>query len=247
MSQFSVLVGSTFLSSFRLFATLILGSVLSCNVNPSESNKVRATKLLDEEHHFRVKIYNSVEEVSQAFLTKIFSICNGETQAGSDKAKEAATKICQMHKNMMRSPTNPIHPVAFYAVVKDAESSADIENWGNGKFNFTTGNCTSGVCSGYFQVDVSKVKRVQGGKEVMVPMLPVFRDGKICEEMGVWNIKGGPDFCAALVWWIFSVGPENTLQCARMNGVKTSYNPCLDKDYTWNLTTFHKGYKAYGQ
>lgn len=172
-------------------------------------------------------IYPSVERVAVPVLRRIVDIHLGRIPSGME-GRRLAGKTVNMLRNMVRHPVEPIHPLGFFSVVKDFESSEDVSRWGQNGFGFTTGNCSSGVCSGYFQVDVA----LEGS----------WRSGQVCKggELGVWHMPGGPDFCAALFWWLEAAGGT---KCSALD----PGNPCLDPEAIWTLDTFARGYQAYVQ
>jgi hypothetical protein len=180
-----------------------------------------------------------VEKVSLPIFRKVYEFAQkSETQKlPQNKIAKAAHKVAistqTMLNNMMLSQTEPIHPLAFFSMVKDFESAADltwsqVDSSGAARY-FKTANCTSGECFGMFQVDVKQE--------------PDFQQGAICkgEGLGIWEMKGGADFCAALFWWTLG-GGETKCEAIASRG-----NPCLDKDYPWTLEMVNFGRKAYVQ
>lgn len=172
-------------------------------------------------------IYPSVKAVGTDVLRQVVAVSRNRS-ASNSTAQRLADQTVRMLENMTRHATEPIHPIGFFAVVKDFESASSVNRWGRNGFNFTTSNCTSGTCSGYFQVDVA--------------LESDWRGGAVCQSGGlnIWNKSGGPDFCAGLFWWLEANG-----------GVKCNQlgpgNPCKDANYTWTANTFGRGYLAYVQ
>lgn len=149
-------------------------------------------------------------------------------------ARTVSQGTVTMLENMMRHPSKPIHPIAFYAAVKDFETAASLEwaskSGGNVRY-FTTGNCTSGQCFGLYQVDVK--------------LESAWKGGSFCQSDGLnlWSTTtGGPDFCAAQFWWTVAEGGR---KCESLSG--SSANPCTDSNYTWTLNEVRRGRAAYVQ
>jgi hypothetical protein len=139
-----------------------------------------------------------------------------------------------MLENMMRSSTDPIHPVAFFAAVKDFESAGDLKwaSYGSGGLRyFSTRNCSSGECFGLFQVDVKQERD--------------WRGGEFCQSGGLnlWSTPGGPDFCASQFWWTVAEGGN---KCTRITADGRA-NPCRQANYTWTLENVRRGVNAYVQ
>lgn len=173
-------------------------------------------------------VYPSVKEVMIPIMQQVLQVSKNRS-AGTKIAQRVADGTVRWLENITRSPKDPIHPAAFFAVIKDFESAADVDSWGKGNFAFTSGNCTSGTCSGYFQVDV-KIEREWNAQNVCG-----------ANGLGIWDMKGGPDFCAALFWWLEGAGG------AKCNKLTSSGNACKDPGVTWTVETFARGYKAYVQ
>jgi hypothetical protein len=187
------------------------------------------------------KVLPSVERAAIQSLRRMVSFANDPSTSSnkSSSARQLALRVSlgtkQMLENMMRSPSAPIHPVAFYAAVKDFESATNLE-WST-KSNgtplryFRTGNCTSGECFGLFQVDVK--------------LEPQWGGGAFCQgsHLNLWStVPGGGDFCAAQFWWISAQGGR---KCEALSS--TGRNPCIDRDYTWTLSEVKRGRAAYVQ
>jgi hypothetical protein len=177
-------------------------------------------------------ILPSVEEVAIKSLGTM--VRYAKTGGSHALARTVSQNTVNMLENMMRSPTKPIHPVAFYAAVKDFESASSLK-WskksGNSLDYFRTGNCTSGECFGMFQVDVK--------------LESAWRGGAFCQSDGLnlWSTTaGGGDFCAAQFWWTVAEGGQ---KCAALTGFVA--NPCTSPGYTWTLSEVRKGRAAYVQ
>jgi hypothetical protein len=177
-------------------------------------------------------ILPSVEKVATQNLKQMVSYAQ---KPGKNAAALAvAQRTVAMLENMTRSPTAPIHPVAFFAAVKDFESAGEL-SWGvagsNGLRYFKTRSCASGECFGLFQVDVN-IERD-------------WRGGQLCKADGlnIWNVQGGPDFCASQFWWTVAEGGN---KCARISPDGRT-NPCRTPNATWTLENVRRGVDAYVQ
>lgn len=212
----------------------LLGSVVfavGCKPKVSDSEETATSREGGQSQRCN-QILPSVEKVAIATLGKMVEYAKSDGKNSTALAVSKGT--VRMLENMMRSTTNPIHPVAFYAAVKDFESAADL-SWASkgasGLRYFRTGNCTSGECLGLFQVDV-KIESA-------------WRGGEFCQSGGLnlWSTtKGGPDFCAAQFWWILAEGGK---KCAKLT--RNGANPCKDAGYTWTLNDVEQGRWAYVQ
>lgn len=181
-------------------------------------------------------ILPNMDKVLTPLLKKIVQYNKDYPDVAGSEVEKRASKVAkhtvQMLRNLMRSPDEPIHPLAFFAMVKDFESSTNT-NWGQGGVHnaFRTGNCLSGECYGLFQVDVLTEGSAWGG-------------GSFCQSGGlnIWNTYGGPDTCAALFWWTLG---ENGTKCDRVtNG---GANPCTQPNYSWTLENVNDARWAYQQ
>lgn len=191
-----------------------------------EYSDIEATAPTSSEDHFRCqKIYPSVYETSVQVFQRILSNQNIRNQSARQLAKHTRTMLT----NMTLNKENPIHPAGFFAVVKDFESGSSLR-WGRNNFDFTTGNCTSGVCSGLFQVDVNleHAWNLQG----------------ICGSGGlnILGLPGGPDYCASLFWWNLAEGGR---KCPRLN--PGGADPCKSPGHAWSSSTFVRGPAVYVQ
>jgi len=173
--------------------------------------------------------------VQNAAIKSLGAMVKYAKSGGSNSmARTVSVGTVTMLENMMRHPTKPIHPVAFYAAVKDFETAANLQ-WAsktaNGVSYYTTQNCTSYQCFGLFQVDV-KIESAWNG-------------GAFCQSNGLnlWSTTaGGPDFCAAQFWWTVAEGGH---KCERLSTSRR--NPCKDPNYTWSVSEVSKGRAAYVQ
>ena len=174
------------------------------------------------------KIYPDMRAVGTPIFRHI--LAKDPQEITNTTAQGIAIDTKTMLLNMMASPTRPIHPLAFFATIKHFESSADTHRWGWSDFNYFGHLCTSGECSGYFQVDVN--------------IEPDWSLNGICGTKGldILNMKGGPDFCAALFWWMKGA---NGHKCTQLGSRES--NPCRTPGYTWDVTLFADAYRAYGQ
>lgn len=173
-------------------------------------------------------IYPDMREIGTPILRKVLWHQPGDILNPSARAIATDTKT--MLLNMMSHPTRPIHPLAFFATIKHFESSAHIRSWGWYDFLFFGHLCTSGECSGYFQVDVQ--------------LEPAWSLDDICgmDGLDILGLKGGPDFCAALFWWLKG---DSGRKCAQLGS--GSANPCNSPGYVWDVSVFAQAYRAYGQ
>ena len=176
------------------------------------------------------QIYPDVLKVSIPVLKTVISRLENN-RITNNKAKYIANGTKQMLLNMTSDRERPIHPAAFFAVIKHFESSNHSSLWGINEPLFFSEHCTSYRCTGYFQVDVDIEHE--------------WSLNNICGDkgLGLLGIKGGPDFCAALFWWIKAEGGH---KCSRLVGYNKG-NPCMDQNYNWDEYTFSYGHKAYGQ
>lgn len=162
------------------------------------------------------------------------------------EAKRTIINSKTMLTNMMLSSERPIHPAAFFAVIKDFESSISNDYWSVKHFHSKSSTkwCTSGTCSGYFQVDVQ--------------LEPTWSLYGICGPGGLDFLghRGGPDYCAALWWWNSAnggskcrtlkdvgtyVGPAIT---SRVCNYSSKVNPCTTPNVPWTTGTFAYAYEC---
>lgn len=174
------------------------------------------------------KIYPDMRSVGTPIFQKLMSL--DRSAITNQTAYEVAVHTETMLRNMMASEQRPIHPLAFFATIKHFESSSHISGWGWEDFGFFGHLCTSGVCSGYFQVDV--------GLEHEWSLSGVCGKG----GLDLLGMKGGPDFCAALFWWLKG---DSGRKCTRLVSGQT--NPCRDAGYVWDVKVFERAFLVYGQ
>ena len=174
------------------------------------------------------KIYPDMRAVGTPIFQKLMSL--DRSTITNQTAYEVAVHTETMLRNMMASEQRPIHPLAFFATIKHFESSSHISGWGWEDFGFFGHLCTSGVCSGYFQVDV--------GLEHEWSLSGVCGKG----GLDLLGMKGGPDFCAALFWWLKG---DSGRKCTRLVSGQT--NPCRDAGYVWDVKVFERAFLVYGQ
>lgn len=256
---------------------MLLSSGCLVTSSPPSQSSLTATGIINAElgnYHRCDVIYPEIYAKTLAVLKQMFSRLNPDGTVNTNlvrhsKAQLVLARTRRMMLNIMRSFDRPIHPVAFLAVIKDFESSIQIDNWavhglvkdaegrvlkdekGRNRYDgMTTENCTSKVCHGYFQVDTIS-ERYAGW------------DWELCGDngLGLLGMAGGPDYCAALFWWTQG---QNGQKCAKMkeNGgfagrphenvtdarvcnivnLNNQPNPCNDPNYTWTVDTFSYGH-----
>ena len=174
----------------------------------------------------RLMIYRSVRKVAVPIFKKIFHRYDNDLLQNSH-AKKIAKNMRIMFTNMLAGDVNPL---AFFSMVKDFETAKNLK-WANSKNRkgkvYTTKNCTSKECYGLFQVDVKLEKDWSP---------------KICEDLGIYDLEGGPDFCASLFWWFEAEGGN---KCKKITS--GSKNPCKTPETNWTLDMVNNGRKAYVQ
>jgi hypothetical protein len=161
----------------------------------------------------------------------------------------ARTRV--MLENMTAGATTGesfIHPVAFFATVKDFESAVSL-SWagnyrdGNGSSRwhpaFTTRNCYSGECYGLFQVDV-KLETYGQHPWSFRRICATRNEGQ--GGLGLSEVRGGPDFCAAQYWWTVAAGGQ---KCAALS--PSGANPCVTPGVRWTRSMVNRGRAAYVQ
>ena len=245
---------------FYFFGIVLISFFYSCKPNNSDAD-LQATRIdfgniansdevrrIHEKH--RHEIFKSVYNVAVPIFKRIMDVAEDTSIEGS-KASEAAKHILNMLRNMMLSKAAPIHPIAFFSVIKDAESGVVTERWAeNGEFKIATNNCAagSGVCSGKFQVDIGYAKG--NNKAMLKEYLELCTDKE--PSLRISKLRGGADFCSVLTWFIYSPHGNLGKKCvflrgARLPKAQRNINPCTKKDYPWTVKTFGKGYEAYVQ
>ena len=198
----------------------------------SGSSDIQATDRIEARGRSdRTKIVNDVWKVSSAVFKSLYAASIDPKVRGPGKtlARHSVTMISNMVRGRM-------HPVAFYATIKDFETSTNLQ-WGGGSEGrsvFTTRNCSSGACFGLFQVDVNLERVWQNGAFCRVP--------RSAGGLDLWKLKGGPDFCAGQFWWTLA---NRGIKCARLN--PKGANPCTTARLVWKLDFIEEGPRAYGQ
>ena len=153
---------------------------------------------------------------------------------GPAASETYAKKVTTMLRNMVASN---IHPLAFFGTIGDYETYetrlggfpwAEIgkRKWGSDVYR--AGYCGSAVCTGVFQVlvygDWYSWAQDHNGKGV-----------------GIWGLKGGPDWTSTLWWWT----NERDKNCTYLAG---GANPCTTPGVRWSVSQHvRNGRRAYGQ
>lgn len=184
----------------------------------------------------RTRAMPDFAKVSMPILKRIVARASAyKTGAqGTAQAKTYATKVTTMLKNMVESN---VHPLAFFATIADYETYetrlggfpwAEIgkRKWGSDVYR--AGYCGSAVCTGVFQVlvygDWFSWAQDQNGSGI-----------------GIWGMKGGPDWTSTLWWW--TNGTDNN--CTYLAG---GANPCTTPGAKWTVAQHvRNGRRAYGQ
>ena len=176
-------------------------------------------------------MYDRSVEVLSTMMSRIDAAGKPASYVTNPVARKILINSQSMLRNIMRHKYRPIHPAAFFAVVKDFETSTR-KQWGINSIAFREGPCGAYKCSTLFQINL--------GPE---PVWGNIDHGTqtICGDrgLGVLGIKGGPDFCAALFWWTMAGGG---VKCANLReGKKEEKNPCTEP-FTWTVNTFAFGH-----
>ena len=200
-------------------------------------------------------IYDQTYDRSLEIFKRIFSKFDANNQikpsVQNPLAKKLLIKSRRMLLNMMNDnepgnlPYNSIHPAAFFATIKDFESSDDYR-WSNTDFGIKTLNCGSHYCYGPFQLSLD--------------IEPLWDKYGLCGASGldVLTIPGGLDFCASLFWWTIAEGGQ---KCHYMKDVAPGENSkphyinerfcnkqlskavnVCSEPYEWSVDTFSYGY-----
>ena len=222
-------------------------------------------------------VYENLYAVHSVLLSIIFDKFDSEGNLPSGQysgiGKEILLNTRQWMLNLFNDnpegivPDRPIHPISFFSVIKDFESSTnykwgpvDSKNKRSGTwddFNFIEGYCDSGTkCRGLYQVSVGAYDQWKNNYEQM------------CGEkgLGIKGMTGAPDFCAALFWWTIL---DNGVKCRNMredpvlenikpsssgnnvcvpHGHAHKYKNFCNEPHTWTSDTFAYAYFcAYGQ
>ncbi|NBW82468.1 hypothetical protein EBR21_12005 [bacterium] len=160
---------------------------------------------------------------------------SGAGLQGTAAAESYAKKVTTMLRNMVASN---VHPLAFFATIADYETyqtalggfpwaEAGKRKW-RGSDIYKAGYCGNSVCTGVFQVLVygDWFSWAQDA------------DGK---GVGIWSLKGGPDWTSTLWWWTNS--SDNN--CTYLAG---GPNPCTVPGVKWTVAQHvRNGRRAYGQ
>ena len=153
-------------------------------------------------------------------------------------------------------PDRPIHPAAFFSVIRDFESNKS-DKWSNDEYFLTTHNCKHGPCYGLFQIDL--VDLLNDGPDRVQALKSLCGDGGL-GFLGQ-SVDGALDFCAALQWWNggnkcnnlrIHMGHVFENQRPTKNGDKVcvplsqvqsqAFNPCNHPETPWTPKTFAYGY-----
>ena len=205
-------------------------------------------------------IYPSVYEVMQPALAQVVSLWdqkNGKVKPEviNPTAKVLVEGTKQMLLNIMGMRARPIHPMAFFSVIKDFETSLE-RRWSGGgshSFNYSTNNCEhkglTASCLGLFQINLYSSDKARGLTSNQVTQS--FVD--ICGSNGlnIFGLPGGLDVCATLYWWLKD-GKRHS-KCAQIPKDRMGsdgVNPCFDAPknksvqdedvyvYAWEPSTF---------
>ena len=198
---------------------------------------------------------SSVDVFSQ--LSQQYQRSQMDSGSLSQDGRNALNYSYTMIKNIMGEnqaniiPDRPVHPAAFFAVVKDFATSMDFR-WGDSNFVIENA-CGDRRCNGTFQVTLGSEQK--------------WDLNSICgpSGLGVLGAKGGADYCAKLFWW--TIGGDGN-RCAYIKDVPASvtskphYNDGTFCQYNvtqstpnmcnqsnpWTVNTFAYGhYCSYGQ
>lgn len=223
-------------------------------------------------------IYNDVYEKSERF----FKILVDRVQKGEDgrplvdqnksfllqpglnpdaRTRKTIVESVRMLLNIMgddgtsQLPDRPIHPAAFFSVMRDFEANKHDLWSDHNYFGLTTDNCSHGLCYGLFQIDlvdlgydrVNRLKQMCGASGLGL--------------LGGADSEGALDFCAALQWWnggqkcsnlrinMDHVAPnqrpvgDGNVICVPLNQVDAKKeNPCNLPHSPWTTQTFAYGY-----
>ena len=233
----------------------------------SDDSQLHSTSLIDlpqGDHDRCDSIYPQMYQVMVPHFRQVVSLWDQDQKKVKDEvtdevARTIVKRTVQMLLNIMGMRARPIHPIAFFSVIKDFESSMDMI-WSGGSesegkteaFSFPDNsdlNCrTNGektACMGLFQINLFDSDMTLGlqSKEIT----PAFK--AICGQGGLnlLGTKGSLDTCASLYWWL----RDGEDKCSLM--LKGSQNPCTDATnaqgvYPWSPATFAYAHKyAYVQ
>lgn len=175
-------------------------------------------------------------KVSLPILKTIVGKANAFNQGarGTAAAIGYSRKVTTMLRNMIQSQ---IHPLAFFATIGDYETYqtslggfpwAEVgkRKWGSDIYR--AGYCGSDTCTGVFQVLVygdwfSWAQDLKG------------------QGVGIWGMKGGPDWTSTLWWWT----NDRDKNCTYL---ASGANPCTTSGVKWTVAQHvRNGRRAYGQ
>lgn len=157
-----------------------------------------------------------------------------QNNSGNSSAMIAGRRITIMLRNMI---AGNVHPLAFFATIADYETYetrlggfpwAEVgkRKWGSDVYR--AGYCGSATCTGVFQVLV-------GGDWYS------WSQDQKGRGLGIWNMKGGPDWASTLWWWTMS--PDNN--CTYL---ASGANACTTPGVAWSVAQHvRNGRRAYGQ
>ena len=225
-------------------------------ISGSGDTQLHSTSLIElpKGDYDRCDIYPQMYQVMMPHFRQVVSLWDQDQKKVKDEvtdevARDIVKRTVQMLLNIMGMRARPIHPIAFFSVIKDFESSMDM-TWSGGdeskggteKFSYsspwgpmcdTNGEETD--CMGLFQINLfdSDMTPALQSEEIT----PAFK--AICGQGGLnlLGTKGSLDTCASLYWWLRNGADK----CGLM--LKDSPNPCTDATndqevYPWSPATF---------
>lgn len=201
-------------------------------------------------------IYQEVYSVFQPALAHVVSLYDENRkdkvvpEVKNAAAKTIVRRTRQWLLNIMGMRARPIHPVAFYAVIKDFETARDF-NWSKySNFNSSSMNCSTREendtkCLGLFQINLF----IEGMADSQETTTVSGEMTELCGDSGLNLLgqKGGLDVCATLYWWLI---PYGTGKCDQMpeDTSANKLNPCTATRpqsgrspapvYPWTTDTF---------
>ena len=198
-------------------------------------------------------IYPQTYGVMTPLLAGVMALWDEKTgevkkEVKNETARMIVRRARTMLLNMMSSPTRPLHPIAFFAVVKDFESTLNL-NWSGGGegydnrfFHFTTTNCSGGLCLGLFQINLALEKDPTTQSYLAEPSSKGVSENfaAFCGAggLGLLGQEGSLDVCASLFWWLI---PD---KCSYMpEAVKVGKNLCTEPGHAWSPETFAYTYR----
>jgi hypothetical protein len=232
----------SFSSGPSIFAVFIVAALLCSSCKPKKvttDSDIQTTGCPSSgagQELRRTRAMPDFVKVSMPILKKIVSKTNSFNQGGSGTASSIgyARKITTMLRNMVQSN---VHPLAFFATIGDYETYqtslggfpwAEIgkRKWGSDIYR--AGYCGSDTCTGVFQVLVygdwfSWAQDLKG------------------QGVGIWGLKGGPDWTSTLWWWTNDRDKNCTF-------LASGANPCTVSGVRWSVSQHvRNGRRAYGQ